>query len=195
MKKLHMGQNILIAVLGIATLFFALLLVLSAIPVTTDVRIHQEITVSAFEVEAAESSDTEWRYQVEATGSLRNTTDREVVIERLVIPVSNGSFAHRREMELEVTDLVIPPNTEIDFSAEGTGDADYRYVGEVTAVLDGEEIFLRNPADNGPFAILIPLILTALFAFFTMQSCRRRYYMAQEDRLEALEKTPAEPAS
>ena len=71
-----MGQNILIAVLGIATLFFALLLVLSAIPVTTDVRIHQEITVSAFEVEAAESSDTEWRYQVEATGSLPDVRTR-----------------------------------------------------------------------------------------------------------------------
>ena len=88
MKKLHMGQNLLIAVLAIATLFFALLLVLSLIPANTDVRIQREIEVSSFEVEASETSDSEWRYLVTAEGSLRNTTDQELIVERIVIPVS-----------------------------------------------------------------------------------------------------------
>ena len=81
MKKLHMGQNLLIAVLAIATLFFALLLVLSLIPANTDVRIQREIEVSSFEVEASETSDSEWRYLVTAEGlSFRIPTIRSTTV-------------------------------------------------------------------------------------------------------------------
>lgn len=184
MKKLHMGQNLLIAVLAIATLFFALLLVLSLIPANTDVRIQREIEVSSFEVEASETSDSEWRYLVTAEGSLRNTTDQELIVERIVIPVSNDSFNNDKSMELQTENIVLPPMTEVDITVQGEGDADYRFVGEVTAVVNGQELFLRNPADTELAAILVPLMLTCVFAFFTVQACRRRYYMAQEDRME-----------
>ena len=165
MKKLHMGQNLLIAVLAIATLFFALLLVLSLIPANTDVRIQREIEVSSFEVEASETSDSEWRYLVTAEGSLRNTTDQELIVERIVIPVSNDSFNNGKSMELQTENIVLPPMTEVDITVQGEGDADYRFVGEVTAVVNGQELFLRNPADTELAAILVPLMLTCVFAF------------------------------
>ena len=185
MKKLHMGQNLLIAVLAIATLLFAMLLVLSVFPSDTDVRIKQKIEVSSFLLEMPETPDSEWLYRVTASGSLRNVTSQELVVDRLTIQVTSVSSGRGSEMELQTEPIVIPPRTEVDITVQGEGNANYQYVGEVTATVNGEALFLRNPADTDLAVILLPLMLTCIFAFFTVQACRRRYYMAKEDRMES----------
>ena len=61
----------------------------------------------------------------------------------------------------------------------------YEKVGEITATVNGERIFLRNPAHTSPTVALIPIAVTAVFAFFLVRSCKIRYYMMQEDRADA----------
>lgn len=176
-KRLHLGQNLLIAGLTLLALLFALLSVLAVLPAETDVEIREAIHVSSSPLSADESSV----YLVSVTGTLRNTTSREITVERLTVPVENGSFVGKQTKELVREGIVIPPFGQISLSVTGEGLADYRYVGEVTAVWDGEEHFLRNPAEKELSSAILPVLLTVISVFFLIRACKVRYYMAQED--------------
>lgn len=176
-KGLHLGQNLLIAGLALLTLFFALLSVLAVLPAETDVEIRETVHVSSSPLSADASSV----YLVSVTGALRNTTNREITVERLTVPVENGSFVGKQTRELVQEGIVIPPFGQVSLSVTGEGLADYRYVGEVTAVWDGEEHFLRNPAEKELSSAILPVLLTVIAVFFLIRACKVRYYMAQED--------------
>ncbi len=188
MKKLHLGQNLLIAGLALLTLFFALLSVLAVLPAETDVEIHETVHVSSSPL----SADKSPVYLISVSGVLRNTTNREITVERLTVPVDNGSFVGKQTKELMQEQIVIPAFGQISLSITGEGMVDYRYVREVTAVWDGEEHFLRNPAGTDLSAVILPVLLTVIAVFFLVRACKVRFYMAQEDRMEQTSAAGAE---
>ena len=183
MKKLHLAQDLLIGVLAVLTLFFALLSVLALIPADTDVVISETVTVSSDRWTPLGDPDT--RYHVTASGVLRNRTDKELTVEKLIIPVDNNGGLND-PLELTMENIVIKPRDVMPFTTvPAESDKNCEYIGEITAIVNGEEIFLRNPADTDLSAVILPLLLTALAAFFLVWACKVRYYMAQEDRMDA----------
>ncbi len=178
MKKLHMWQNLLIAVLAAATVFFALVSVLALIPVETDVEIREEIRVSSSLVDVDGGI-----YLVVFEGALRNTTSKTLVVERLMVPV-DGSNRQIDAKTFTVEGITIPPRGTVTVSASETSMENCTKVGEVEALVDGNSLYLRNPAQIDPVSALIPAVITALLVFFLVRACKVRYYMAQEDKVD-----------
>ena len=175
--KNRIVQTCLIVVLGLCTLFSALISVLACIPVSTEVEIREEIKASASAVSAADAS----AYLVEVSGALKNTTGEALVIERLEIPVSaTGRGGETVTVVLE--QISIPARSTVTVAKTEAMSFRGEAVGAVTATVNGEEMFLRNPAETKPTVALIPIAITAIFAFLLVRACKVRYYMLQEDR-------------
>jgi len=180
MKKLHMWQNLLIAALAVLTAFCAVISVLSLIPVDDVVEIREEIRVSTSRLNAA--NDANGLYLVEFSGALRNTTDREITVEKLTVTAkSTGAEA---PIVFTVENVVIPERTTVTVSSSMGAKELYNRVGEVTATVNGETVSLRNPAQADLGIALVPIALTLISAFFLVRSCKIRFYMAQEDRAD-----------
>ena len=179
MKSNRIVQTVLIAVFAVCTLFSAFISVLACIPVTTDVQIKETVQASAAPVSAGSDS----AYQIDVSGALTNTTGNTLVVERLEIPLE----ADRGEgvVTVEITNIEIPARSTVTVSKPMIANGAYEKVGEITATVNGERIFLRNPAQTSPTVALIPIAVTAVFAFFLVRSCKIRYYMMQEDRADA----------
>lgn len=181
MKKLHIGQDLLIAGLAVVTLFFALLSALALFPSETDVEISETITMSVSRLNGVDEVPAQ--YLAEATGVLRNTTSHEIVVDQLTVKAGNSEF-RTSQVELTSGQIVIPAWAEIPVSLSVQSSVYCEYVGEITAQTDGKEVYLRNPADTDLSAALVPVIVTVILAFFLVRACKIRYYMAQEDRMD-----------
>jgi len=179
MKKNRIVQTVLIAVFAICTLFSAFVSVLACIPVSTDVEISETVSASASRLSAGLNPD----YQIEVMGALRNTTGKTVVVERLEIPLSTEDGDATKTVVIE--NIILPPRSAdyLPLTRE-TLDGAYVKVGEITAVVNGESVFLRNPAEVSLTFSLIPIALTLIFGFFLVRACKVRYYMYQEDHAE-----------
>ena len=136
-------QTLLIGVLGLLTLFSLLVTVLAVIPVNTKVEIREQIKVSTSRLNAA--SEANGLYIVEFSGALRNTTDQEIVVERLVVPAKASGKGE--PILFEVTNIEIPPKSTVTVSSSIGATEYYERVGEITATVGGEETYLRNPAE------------------------------------------------
>ena len=180
MKKLHMGQNLLIAALAVLTAFCAFISILSLLPANTGVEIREEFRVSTSRLNAV--NDGDGLYLVEFNGALRNTTDREITVEKLT--VSAKSTGAEVPIVFTKETVVIPARTTITVSASMGAKELYNRVGEVTVTLNGETVSLRNPAQTDLGIALVPIALTLIAAFFLVRSCKIRFYMAQEDRAD-----------
>ncbi len=182
MKKNRITQTILIAVLAICTLGSAFMSILACLPTSTDVEIREVIHASASPLSAGLKPD----YEVSVSGQLRNTTEKPVVVERLEIPLKTAKGDASKTMVIE--NIAIAPRSTVDLpDTREIMDDDYDQVGEVTATIGGEEIFLRNPAEVSPTLSLIPIAITLVLAFPLARACMVRYYMYQEDQAEARE--------
>lgn len=177
-NKKKMLQNFIIAALALATLFFAFLSVLALIPTKTDVQIREEITVSSQLINAADGE-----YEVAFSGALKNTTGKDITVERFTVPV-NGSNREIEETVIVVENITIPARSTVSVSATAVSLENCDKVGEVSASYNGETEFLRNPAEINPVGALIPLALTAVLAFFLVRACKVRAYMAELERTE-----------
>jgi hypothetical protein len=186
MKKNRILQTVLIAVLAICTLGSAFMSILACIPVSTDVEICEIIHASASPLSAGLKPD----YEVSVSGQLRNTTSKTVVVERLEIPLETEKGDASKTMVFE--SITIPARATAYLpDTRKIMDGDYSEVGEITAIIGGEEIFLRNPAEVSLTFSLIPLVLTLVLAFLLVRACMVRYYMYQEDLADAQEETSA----
>lgn len=175
-----MGQNLLIAALAVLTAFCAFISILSLIPSNTDVEIREEFRVSTSRLNAV--TDGDGLYLVEFSGALRNTTDREITVEKLT--VSAKSAGAEEPIVFTKENVVIPERTTVTVSSTMGAKEIYNRVGEVTVTLNGETVSLRNPAQADLGIALVPIALTLISAFFLVRSCKIRYYMAQEDRAD-----------
>lgn len=181
MKKLHLGQNILIACWAVLTVFFGLLSALALFPAETDVEIHETVRVTASRLNG--ETDVPPLYLLEASGTLRNTTAEAVTVDRLTIRIGDGEFSSDK-IELKLDAVTVPAWAEVRISASEQSNVFCEYVGGITASVGGKEVYLRNPADTDLSAALVPVILTAVFAILLVRACKIRYYMAQEDRMD-----------
>ena len=182
MTKNRILQTALIAFLAVLTLGSAFVSILACIPVSTDVEICEVIQASAAPLSAGLNPD----YEVDVAGALRNTTGKTIVVDRLEIPLQteSGDASH----VIVIEGIVIPPrSTEYLPLTREIMDEDYETVGEITATIGGEEIFLRNPAEVALTFSLVPIAITLLLAFFLVRACKVRYYMYQEDQARAQE--------
>ena len=182
MKKLHMGQNLIIAALAILLLFSLLISVLAFVPANTDVEIREEIRVSSSRINA--ESDPTGAYIVEFSGALRNTTDEIVKIECLTVP-ADGSDRDVDAVLFKVENIVIAPRSTVTVSASAASAENCTKTGDVSILLGGEEFYLRNPAESNLTAALIPLLVSVIVAVFLIRAVKIRYYMAQEDKADA----------
>lgn len=173
----HIGQNVLIAVLALVTLFFAVLTVMAMIPAETDVEISETITVSSSRLNALD--EEVGAYVVEASGMLRNTTGNIITVSRLSIP-ADGFDSKQAPVILTAENIVIPPRSSVAVIASAAASENCHKTGEITALIDGDLVFLRNPADISAVSVLIPLFLALVAGFFCFRACQIRYYMAQE---------------
>jgi len=179
MKKNRIIQTVLIAVFAACTLFSAFVSVLACIPVSTDVEISETVSVSSAPLTAGLNPD----YQVEVRGALRNTTSKAILVERLEIPIETEQGDTKTVV---IENIILPPRmSEYLPLTREVLDGEYIKVGEITATVGGEEVFLRNPADVSLTLSLIPIAITLVFAFFLVRACMVRYYMFQEDHAEA----------
>ena len=81
MNRDKIKQWILIAVFGVCTLFSLVISILSMVPVNTTVEIREEIRVFSSAVSASDNT----AYVVEVSGAIRNSTERDLVVERLEV--------------------------------------------------------------------------------------------------------------
>ncbi len=169
-------QNLLIGGLGLLALFSLLITVLAVIPVNTGVEIREQIKVSTSRLNAA--TEANGLYIVEFSGALRNTTEKDITVERLVVPAK--AMGKGEPILFEVKNIHIPAKSTVTVSSSTGATEYYERVGEITATVEGEERYLRNPAQLELTAALIPLACTLLFTFFLVRACKVRYYMAQE---------------
>ena len=182
MKKNRFTQTILIAVLAICTLGSAFMSILACLPTSTDVEISEVIHASASPLSAGLNPD----YEVGVSGQLRNTTSNTITVKRLEIPLKTEKGDASKTMVIENLTLAPRSTLYLPDTREIMND-DYDQVGEVTATIGDEEIFLRNPAEVAPTLSLIPIAITLVLAFLLARACMVRYYMYQEDQAEAQE--------
>ncbi len=178
MKKDRLLQTLLVALCVGCTLFSAFISVLACIPVSTDVEIAETVKASAYLVHADPA-----QYRVDVVGAFKNTTERDLTVERLEFVL--GAEDTDGEITVAVENVTVPARNTVTVSQSAVANGEYDRVKEVVATVNGEAVSLRNPAQTSPTASLIPLALTAVFAYLTVRACKVRYYMMQEDRADA----------
>ena len=171
-------QNVIIAVLAVATLFFTFLSVLAVIPSNTEIEIREEIKVSSSLVDVEKGE-----YRVFFDGALRNTTGQEITVEKLVVP-ADGRDRSVDGVEIVVENVTIPARATVQVSASTVSLENCSKTGEVVATYQGQDTYLRNPAAIDPVAVLIPIAITAVFAICLVRACKVRVYMEQEKQIK-----------
>lgn len=169
-------QTALIVVFALCTLFLAFISVLACLPATTDVEIRETVKASASKL----SAGTDSIYQIEVSGALKNTTDSPITVERLEIVLQAGK--DDPDVLCVMENIEIPARATVTVAKSELVLAPYNKINGITATVNGESLYLRNPAQTSPTLALIPLALTAVFAFLLVRACKVRYYMYQEDR-------------
>lgn len=171
LKKRTLLQDALILLFAGVALFSVLLTVLSLIPERAGLTVHEEVTATAARVSA---EDSVWT--VEARGRLRNTANHAVAVEKITVTVKGSP-----DVVLEMTEpLTLRPREDYDLVLSVTSDRAAEGIPELTAVVDGKEVYLRNPADTPLAATLVPLALAILFGILAYRAVRVRIYLHEE---------------
>ena len=179
MKKNRILQTILVAVLAACTLFFGFIGVLACIPETAELEAVETVRASASKLMADEG------YRIDVVGRVKNTTEKTLVVDGLEILLTDDSGETERVLTTEK--LTILPKNTVDVAVSAETDVAFDTVKQVTGLVNGETITLKNAQDVSLATALIPLIVTAVFAFFLVRACKVRYYMMQEDRADEQE--------
>ena len=179
MKKNRILQTVLVAVLAACTLFFGFIGVLACIPETAELEAVETVRASASKLMADEG------YRIDVVGRVKNTTEKTLVVEGLEILLTDDSGETERVLTTEK--LTILPKNTVDVAVSAETDVAFDTVKQVTGLVNGETITLKNAQDVSLATALIPLIVTAVFAFFLVRACKVRYYMMQEDRADEQE--------
>lgn len=173
-KKRCLLQDALIFLFGVAALFSALLTVLSLIPEQKGLSVRETITVTASRVSVENAT-----WQLEARGRLRNTSDNTISVERITLKVSGT-----HDVTLELAEpFTLSPREDYDLRLSATSVYATEGTPEVTAVVDGRSVYLRNPSNTPLLATVFPLALTVLFTVLSVRAVRVRLYLREEHDL------------
>ncbi len=163
LKKRTALQIVLVVVFVAAALFSALLTVLSLIPERAGLAVREEITATSARVSADENI-----WQISVRGRLRNTSDEPITVEGLVITVKGSPDTVLKSDKV----FTLAPREDYDLAMGATSDHAADGTPEVTALVNGASVYLRNPADTPLIATLFPLAFAVLFAFLSVRSVK-----------------------
>ncbi len=175
----HIGQNLLILLLALLTLGLTFLLILDLIPADfSGFEVKEKVTVSSSSISAGGDA-----YISSVRGSLRNTTDKEIEVEKITLVVSNEKGESKT---LEIEGETIRPRTDLELSYLWEGTTAYDRISSVTLTVDGEEDLIPNSPKTFFLnaSTIICGVLIAVSVFFLVWVCKVRYYMYQEDKAE-----------
>lgn len=171
LEKRTVIQVLLVVLFVAVSLFFALLTVLSLIPERSGLTVREEVVASSARLGMDEEI---WR--VEVRGRLRNTSDTSVTMEKLTVTVK-GSPDTVLELSTPVT---IAPREDFDLVLTGTADHAVEGSPELTAVLDGRSVYLRNPAYTPLAATVFPLAFAILFTVLSVRAIKVLLLLCEE---------------
>ena len=152
---------------------------MACIPETAELEAVETVRASASKLMADEG------YRIDVVGRVKNTTEKTLVVDELEILLTDDSGETERVLTTEK--LTILPKNTVDVAVSAETDVAFDTVKQVTGLVNGETITLKNAQDVSLATALIPLIVTAVFAFFLVRACKVRYYMMQEDRADEQE--------
>jgi hypothetical protein len=178
---MHIGQALLILLCFLLARFFIFLSVLALLPSDKPISIAEKITVSSSPLTA----DSSTAYLVQVSGYVKNNTRGTVVIEKITVPLKNTSSGAEGTVVLE--NIELPAYGSRSLFEKEESQFIYDKVGEITAVVKGEEIFLQNPENTSLTVFLIPAAAALVCVYFLIKCIKKRYYMYQEDCMKMKE--------
>ena len=174
LKKRTAIQVVLTVLFVAVTLFSVLLTVLSLIPERTGVEVREEVTVSSARVSADENI-----WQITVRGRLRNTSDKTVTVEGLTVTAKGSPDTVLKSDKV----FTLAPREDFEIAMGATSDREVSGTPEVTAVVNGESVYLRNPADTPLIATVFPLAFAVLFAILSVRSVKVLLLLSEEARM------------
>ena len=172
----RMLQTALVVALAACTLFFGFIGVLACIPETAELEAVEPISASASKLMADEG------YRIDVVGRVKNTTDKPLIVDCMEVLLTDAQ--EEKEMLLTTESLTILPKNMVDVDISVEADDAFQTVKQVNVVVNGDSFALKNTQDMSLATALIPLVLTAIFAFFLVRACKVLYYMVQEARAD-----------
>lgn len=169
-------QTALVVALAACTLFFGFIGVLACIPETAELEAVEPISASASKLMADEG------YRIDVVGRVKNTTDKPLIVDCMEVLLTDAQ--EEKEMLLTTESLTILPKNMVDVDISVEADDAFQTVKQVNVVVNGDSFALKNTQDMSLATALIPLVLTAIFAFFLVRACKVLYYMVQEARAD-----------
>ena len=169
-------QTALVVALAACTLFFGCIGVLACIPETAELEAVEPISASASKLMADEG------YRIDVVGRVKNTTDKPLIVDCMEVLLTDAQ--EEKEMLLTTESLTILPKNMVDVDISVEADDAFQTVKQVNVVVSGDSFALKNTQDMSLATALIPLVLTAIFAFFLVRACKVLYYMVQEARAD-----------
>ena len=128
----HIGQNLLILLLALLTLGLTLLLILDLIPAdASGMEVKEKVAVSSALVQA--DGDI---YISSLRGSLRNTTDNILEIDKITVVVGNEDGQSKT---LTFEKLTVLPRTDLELTHQWESNIAYDRISSITVFVDGEE--------------------------------------------------------
>ncbi len=175
----HIGQNIIVLLLGILSIFLCVLLVLELIPEKEELPlVKEEIKISSAPLSVSES-----RYLNSLAGMLHNPGDETAVISDLTVTVLDSTG---KQNDIVLRDITILPRSNYELSWEMLETVKYDRVARVNITVNGETGRLSNDPDpavvSAPVAILAVCLGASVWG--TVIAAKKRYYMYQEDRMD-----------
>lgn len=165
-------------VYGLVTLALLVLGILELLPQKLpDLQVYERFTVTSAPIVADGSL-----YSTELRGTVRNTTEGRLDVEKLVAVVSDGET--RKNVTVDAFSLSRLSGEEIVFSFHDA--YDFHTVYELRATVNGEEVVLENrsvndfPISTAAIFCFVLLIPAALLLVRAVKGC---YYLWQEHRV------------
>lgn len=174
LKKRTVIQDVLVVLFVAVALFSVLLTVLSLIPERAGLVVREEVVATSARVSIDEDL-----WQVSVRGRLRNTSDKPVTVTGLTITVKGSSDTKLTSDKV----FTLAPREDYDLMLSGVLDHAVDGTPEVTAVVDGASVYLRNPADTPLIATLFPLVFAILFSVLSVRAVKVLRLLLQEARM------------
>ena len=168
------------AALGIAEIFFAVMLVLSLLPQTNtfsiELREPVEVSSSALNLEKKQ-------YVSQIRGVLICTGDQNLQLDALRITVGNG----KETKEIMLEDLMLPSRLEQELFYEWQENAMYDRVLRVEGIVGERVELIANRASGVSLdaGTVLWLALAVVAGIFLTHFIKQHYYLAQEAQMSA----------
>ncbi|MBR2721691.1 MAG: hypothetical protein IKB75_02820 [Clostridia bacterium] len=160
-----------VAVLGIVAMIFSIL------PTSGDLIVREVISVSS-----APLDNTRTSFSSYMVGELFNPSDKEIVIDSLIVEIGNGQRPLQKEAR-NLGEIRIPARCKHPLYLTWEGTQEFDRVASVKAVVGGQEITLDNPAKGLQMSefTLLYLAFTVFAVMLSVRSIKGLYYLTQEE--------------